>query len=190
MAKVRQARVDEFEHVLAFYAAMIDGMRGTDFDVCWEHGVHPSSEFLRSSLEAGQVFVAEAEAEAEAQPQPAPLAPVPFAAAMVLNDEGAPGYDQVPWRVQANPDEVLVIHVLGTLPAYHGRGYARAMVEACIDEARRTGMKAVRLDTFPFNMRARRLYESCGFVDVGTFALAYDNVDDGAARFVMYERAL
>lgn len=187
MAKVRRARVDEFDAVLVFYTAMIDGMRGTDFDVCWEHGVHPSPEFLRASLDASQVFVAEAEAEVDGAPA---AAPIPFAAAMVLNHEGAIGYDQVPWRVQAHLDEVLVVHVLGTLPAYHGRGYARAMVEACLDEARREGMKAVRLDTFPFNTRARSLYESCGFVDVGTFALAYDNVDEGAAQFVMYERAL
>ena len=34
---------------------MIDEMRDTDFDVCWEHGVHPSPAFLRASVDAGEV---------------------------------------------------------------------------------------------------------------------------------------
>ena len=53
MLKVRRARADEFDQVLDFYTNMIDGMRGTEFDVCWEHDVHPSSAFLRASADAG-----------------------------------------------------------------------------------------------------------------------------------------
>lgn len=182
---IRQARVDEFDQVMDFYTKMIDGMRGTEFDVCWEHGVHPSPEFLRASVGAGEVYVGlvdEGEGTSEREPR--------IASAMVLNCEGSNGYERVPWRVEAGPGEVLVVHVLGTLPVYHGCGYARAMVEACIDVALAAGKKAVRLDTFPFNMRARRLYESCGFEDCGTYQLVYDNVDEGGADFVMYERAL
>ena len=196
MLEVRTARIDEFDQVMTFYARMIDEMRGTEFDVCWEHGVHPSLEFLRASVEAGQVYVGVVsedgavagddagggDAVADGDPQ--------IASAMVLNHEGANGYEHVPWRVQADLDEVLVVHVLATLPAYHGRGFARAMLQAGIDVARAAGMKAVRLDTFPFNVRARRLYESCGYADLGTYPLAYDNVDDGSADFVMYEYAL
>lgn len=180
MFTIRQARIEEFDQVMDFYTNMIDGMRNTEFDVCWEHGVHPSPEFLRESTRAGQVYVGVTDDDGE------PC----IASAMVLNGDGAPGYDQVPWRVQAAPDEVWVVHVLATLPAFHGRGYARAMVQAGIDAARAAGMKAVRLDTFPFNVRARNLYESCGYQDVGTYRLAYDNVDEGDAEFVMYECAL
>ena len=53
MLKVRRARADEFDQVLDFYTNMIDGMRGTEFDVCWEHDVHPTRAFLRASTEAG-----------------------------------------------------------------------------------------------------------------------------------------
>ena len=41
MLEVRVARPDEFDAVLAFYTTMIDEMQGTDFDVQWQHGVHP-----------------------------------------------------------------------------------------------------------------------------------------------------
>ena len=130
---IRQARVDEFDQVMDFYAQMIDEMRDTDFDVCWEHGVHPSPAFLRASVDAGEAYVGLVDAGADgAGEDRAPL----IASAMVLNGEGDAGYEHAPWRVTAEPDEVLVVHVLGTLPAYHGRGFARAMVEACIDVAR------------------------------------------------------
>lgn len=52
MLEARVARPDEFDAVLAFYTTMIDEMQGTDFDVQWQHGVHPSPAFLRESLEA------------------------------------------------------------------------------------------------------------------------------------------
>ena len=159
MLKVRRARADEFDQVLDFYTNMIDGMRGTEFDVCWEHDVHPSSAFfLRASADAGEVYVGLVEDGEGA---------TCIASAMVLNGEGDAGYESVSWHVAAAPDEVLVVHVLGTLPAYHGRGFARAMMEACIDVARAAGKRAVRLDTFTTNVRAQSLYESCGFANCG-----------------------
>ena len=133
MLKVRRARADEFDQVLDFYTNMIDGMRGTEFDVCWEHDVHPSSAFLRASADAGEVYV------------------------------------------------------LGSLPAYHGRGFARAMMEACIDVARAAGKRAVRLDTFTTNVRAQSLYESCGFANCGVCEGFYDRLGRSA---VMYEYAV
>ena len=165
MLKVRRARADEFDQVLDFYTNMIDGMRGTEFDVCWEHDVHPSSAFLVEDGEGATCI----------------------ASAMVLNGEGDAGYESVSWHVAAAPDEVLVVHVLGTLPAYHGRGFARAMMEAGIDVARAAGKRAVRLDTFTTNVRAQSLYESCGFANCGVCEGFYDRLGRSA---VMYEYAV
>ena len=102
MLKVRRARADEFDQVLDFYTNMIDGMRGTEFDVCWEHDVHPSSAFLRASVDAGEVYVGLVEDGEGA---------TCIASAMVLNGEGDAGYESVSWHVAAAPDEVLVVHV-------------------------------------------------------------------------------
>ena len=62
---IRQARVDEFDQVMDFYTKMIDEMRDTDFDVCWEHGVHPSPAFLRASVDAGEAYVGLVDAGAD-----------------------------------------------------------------------------------------------------------------------------
>lgn len=176
MATVRKARADEADQVLDFYTRMIDGMRGTEFDVCWEHDVHPTRAFLHASTEAGEVLVVEAPGTGADGPR--------FAAALVLNAECDPGYDQVRWQVDAAPNEVLVVHVLATLPQFHGRGYARQLLEGAIAAAREAGAKALRLDTFTTNGRAQGLYESCGFANCGVYEDFYPHL--GRAG-VLYE---
>lgn len=211
MLEVRVARPNEFDAVLAFYTTMIDEMQGTDFDVQWQHDVHPSPTFLRESLEAGQVIVgllpaegveekitgADHDAEAietvevveatDATSEDAEPAPV-IACAMVVNHEGAPGYDAVPWTVDAPPEQVGVLHVVATLPAFHGRGFGRQLVKGASDIARAQGLVVLRLDTFPHNVRGRGLYESCGFSDRGEWPVHYPALGD--IQVAMYELAL
>lgn len=208
MLEVRVARPDEFDAVLAFYTTMIDEMQGTDFDVQWRHGVHPSPAFLRESLEAGQVIVgvlpaieatqmaagakgvAAAEAAGAIDAAEATLRsgePV-IACAMVVNHEGAPGYDAVPWAVDAAPEQVGVLHVVATLPVFHGQGLGRQLVNGAADLARAQGLTVLRLDTFPHNVRGRGLYESCGFSDRGEWPVHYPELGD--IQVAMYELAL
>lgn len=149
MLEVRVARPDEFDAVLAFYTTMIDEMQGTDFDVQWQHGVHPSPAFLRESLEAAQLIVGLLPAEeVEVVSEGGESEPI-IASAMVVNHEGAPGYNAVPWAVDAAPEQVGVLHVVATLPAFHGRGFGRQLVNGAADIARAQGLVALRLDTFP-----------------------------------------
>ena len=214
--EVRVAKPQEYAAVLDFYTRMIDEMRGTDFDVQWKHGVHPSPEFLRASVDAGRVYLGVVEGDevvssAGAQlDEPAEGADTPgasgvldtpdvsdapnaaprpaIACALVMNDETAPGYETVSWRVDAPPADVWVLHVVATLPAYHGRGYAYQLVSAAVEAARAAGKKSLRLDTFDFNDRARRLYEKCGFDFVGTATTFYKDI--GNIDAAMYEHVL
>ena len=156
MLEVRVARPNEFDAVLAFYTTMIDEMQGTDFDVQWQHGVHPSPTFLRESLEAGQVIVGLLPAEGvEVVSEGSESEPI-IASAMVVNHEGANGYDAVPWAVDAAPEQVGVLHVVATLPVFHGRGFGRQLVKGAADIARAQGLVVLRLDTFPHNVRGPR----------------------------------
>lgn len=201
MLEVRMARPDEFDGVLAFYTTMIDEMQGTDFDVRWRHGVHPSPQFLRESLEAGQVIVgllpaseaawaaADVKGDVAVESIPGSGEPEPvIACAMVVNHEGAPGYDAVPWAVDAVPDRVGVLHVVATLPAFHGQGLGRQLVNGAAAIARAQGLAVLRLDTFPHNVRGRGLYESCGFSDRGLWLVHYPELGD--IQVAMYELAL
>ena len=51
-------------------------------------------------------------------------------------------------------------------PAWQGRGLGRRLMDACLDEARRLGCRALRLDTQAKLEAAVRLYRAYGFSEV------------------------
>ena len=174
MLAIRAARADEFEKVRGFYHRLIDMMEGSEFHPRWEKGVYPADDFLRGSIERGELYVGMLGEE--------------IAAAMAINGEGAEGYAGAPWGVRAADGEFSVIHALGVLPSHHGRGFARELVRAAIGEARAKDMKALRLDVLNGNLPAVRLYESEGFRRVSRVKLFYE--DTGLTDFLLYEYAL
>ena len=102
MLAIRAARADEFEAVRGFYHRLIDMMEGSEFHPRWEKGVYPSDAFMRSSIERSELYVGMLGEE--------------IAAAMVINGEGADGYDGAPWSVSASRGEFSVIHTPGHTP--------------------------------------------------------------------------
>ena len=114
-----------------------------------------------------------------------------MAAAFILDREGAPGYGEVPWRVEAVAGEYGVVHLLAVHPDFRGRGLARYLMDAAEQAARERGLKALRLDTLVDNYGAQRTYERLGFTRFGPVHLTYGTyIDTEAPRFVMYERAV
>src|SRR5215475_3909908 len=64
-------------------------------------------------------------------------------------------------------DHVLSVNGIAVDPARQGQGIGRALIEAAIAEARRRGARRLTLRVFSPNEKARRLYESAGFVVEG-----------------------
>jgi len=100
------------------------------------------------------------------------------------------GYVRVqrPTRFRSS-DHVLTISGVAVDPARQGQGIGRALMEAAIAEARRRGARRLTLRVFSPNERARRLYESVGFVVEGVlrdeFFLDGRYVDDVLMAFVL-----
>lgn len=61
--------------------------------------------------------------------------------------------------------------------AHRGRGIGRALIEAGIDWARAAGAHKLTLQHWPWNARARRLYERVGFVEEGYLRRHYRRRD-------------
>ena len=159
MLVIRAAHADEFEKVRGFYHELIDMMEGSEFHPRWEKFVYPSDDFIRSSIERGELYVGLLSGE--------------IVGAMAVNGEGAEGYEGAPWGVNAARGEFSVIHALGVLPSHHGRGFARGLVATAKDVARGLGHKALRLDVLDGNLPAVKLYESEGFRFVSRVKLFY-----------------
>ncbi len=86
-------------------------------------------------------------------------------------------------RPPLEPDQAHV-RMLGVHPEARRRGIARALMEACLKEARRGGKRRMSLETTPAMTAAQRLYESMGF------RRGPDEIFDDGFRLRTYELAL
>ncbi len=171
MLDIRAARPDEFQAVRAFYHHLIDLMQEAEYRPGWEKDVYPDRDQLRQAIDKQQLYVGELEGS--------------FAAAMILNRQSNEGYRGAPWRVEAAPEQVSVIHALGVLPTLQGRGLAREMVRFAKDKAREEGSLVIRLDVLSGNLPAEKLYLGLGFYRVSTARMFYP--DTGWTEFDLYE---
>lgn len=64
--------------------------------------------------------------------------------------------------------ESLAVH-----PDYLGTGVGREIMAFIIETAKRTQMKAIRLDVYEKNIPAISMYRGCGFECIGNVDLGY-----------------
>ena len=169
--RIRQAGPADYEQVRDFYDYLIDAMEGAAFSPGWERDVYPTQEFLRDSLEKGELYAGEIDGR--------------MVASMVVNHVYNEGYRNVRWTLQAADDALCVIHVLGVHPQFAGKGIAGQMARAAIAMAREKGIKTVRLDVLEGNLPAEKAYGKVGFQYVDTVRMFYE--DTGWTNYKLYE---
>ena len=171
---VKAAEPHQLQEVKELYYAIIDAVGDATDSVGWKKDIYPAPEFLKASIESGELFIA--------------MDGSRIVGAMVLNHEGNDSYGDFTWPTEAERNEVTVIHALGIHPEYTGRGCARQMVEYAIDHARRDEQKVIRLDVLKGNSRAEKLYSGMGFRYLHTIQMYYE--DTGWTDFELYEYPL
>lgn len=169
------AAPDDFGRIRDFYWALIDVMEGGRFDPGWRKGVYPSDSQLMQSLDRGEMYTLEDENHA-------------IAATVIINNEYNPGYEGLPWKTDAPPERVFMLHTLGVDPARQGRGLARRVVAESLDVARGKGAACVRLDVLDGNEPAMALYRGMGFEYIDSRKMSYE--DTGWKVFHMFEYGL
>ena len=169
--RIRRANPKEYEKVRDFYYLLIDAMEGAAFSPGWERDVYPAQEFLRSSLEKGELYVEEVDGQ--------------MAASMVVNHAYNEGYREAAWSFNAADSELLVVHALGVHPQFSRRGIAGRMARHVIAMAAQNGIKTVRLDVLEGNLPAEKAYTKVGFRYVETARMFYE--DTGWTNYKLYE---
>ena len=140
----------------------------------WTLGVYPARTDIEGHIEAGDLYVGRAGEK--------------IACAMVVTPHENPEYAGVPWKLEAAPDEVAVIHLLAVSPDFRGKRLGAELVRAAIDIAKQNGARVMHLDVVPGNLAASRIYEEAGFSLACTHEIFYE--DTGLMAFDMYELAL
>ena len=171
---ILKAKPNQFQEVREFYFAVIDGIGDADDTVGWKKDIYPAPEFLKDSIENGELYFAKEEGR--------------IVGAMVLNHQSNDEYSKFEWPTQASENEVTVIHALGILPSERGKGYAKQMVSFAIKFARRENQKVIRLDVLKGNKGAKNLYSGMGFKYLHTLPMFYE--DTGWTDFELYEYPL
>lgn len=105
--------------------------------------------------------------------------------AVTLNALAAPEYG--PIRFEA-PPPALIVHALVIDPVLQSKGMGKAAMDACEAYGRAHGFRSVRLDAYPGNPAAIRLYEQRGYQLRGEVHFPFK--PPGLTRYVVYERSL
>lgn len=85
-------------------------------------------------------------------------------------DEGLVGFAQLRWDgvpdcvTAPSPGEIQRLYVAD---AWHGKGIAQCLMDACIEALRARGSDVAWLGVWECNPRAISFYRKCGFVEVG-----------------------
>ena len=168
----RKAAKEEFYKIRSLYWNLIDQEKDDPSFPRWKKGIHPSDEMIQDSIEREELYVLADGGD--------------IAACVIANAEKVDGYSDAPWQIDS--DELTVLHVLAVHPNRRGKGLARRLVENVIEQERKVGKKALRLDVIENNTSAEKLYQKLGFRYIQTKTLYYDVV--GEMTFKLYELVL
>lgn len=171
MLQIRTAGINDFDNIKEFYYSVIDELENAEYSPEWKKDIYPAQEYLLDSIKNNELYIGETDGS--------------IASCMVVDHKCIDGYKNVSWSVEAEDQEIFVIHILGVLSEYSRRGIATQMVQKVIEMARENGVKTIRLDILEGNLRAEKTYIKSGFRYVDTVQMFYE--DTGWTSCKMFE---
>ena len=161
---IRKATAADIAAVNAIYEALLDREEQGLLTTGWTRGVYPTEQTARDALAAGTLYVLTDGGR--------------VVAAAKIDQQQMPQYAQCPWRHEAAPEQVLVLHTLVVDPTVKGKGYGTAFVGFYEDMGRRMGRPCLRIDTNARNTPARALYAKLGYTEAGIVTGTFNGIPD------------
>ena len=157
--EIRKPNLSEAQAILEMYERIIDDTEGKAETPRWERGIYPDYRYIEQAIASGDMIAA--------------FSGVLPAGAIIRNHKMAPGYENVEWGIAVPAEEVYVIHTLGVSPDFQHKGVASKLAEAVEEDARKHGVKAIRLDVIDGNYPSVMLFEKLGYKNLGRHILDY-----------------
>lgn len=173
MINLRKAQTNEAERILQFYRNVIKSIEGSEFRPKWSR-LYPDLEYIRSYIKNEDLYVY---AENDH-----------IIACVVLNSRFPPEYDDIIWRVNAQPHEVTAIHTFAVDSSFAGKGIGNEIFNKIKKTAIENKQKSIRLDIIDGNIGAQKVFEKFGFEYVDTVEAFHEAV--GLEKFHLYELVL
>ena len=169
--KIRKCKTEDIAATGAFYDRVVEYLDGHINYPKWKYKEYPSEQYASYMTNAGFQYIC---TEGEK-----------IIGAFVLNTDPEGEYQKGRWSKDLIEGEYMVIHALAVDPERSGTGLGKELVRFCIDTAKQSGYKAIRLDIVPTNTPAQHLYESFGFRYAGEADVRPDIED--IPTFCLYE---
>lgn len=161
---IRKALESDIDSIEAIYERIHDVEEQGLSTVGWIRGVYPTRSTAEEALARGDLFVMVDNDKVVAM--------------AVINQIQVSEYANATWKHDAANEEVMVLHGLAVDPLEKGRGLGRAFIAFYEDYAKQHGCLALRMDTNVKNTRARRLYQSLGYEEVGVVLCVFNGIPD------------
>lgn len=145
----QQGTIDNLDTVSTLADAAIAQMERQGI-MQWDE-FYPTREDFRADIEAGNLYIGYDEDEA--------------AVIYVLSQEFDEEYRNGHWKDETK--SFYVLHRLCVHPKYQHQGIAGLTMEHMERSLKAQGIEAVRLDVFTQNPYALKLYDKCGYQNVG-----------------------
>ena len=166
---IRKATENDIPRVEAGYLEHLRHEQTRTAYTVWKEGVYPTKQTALDALAEGSLYVMD-------DPEGTGADCVPSIASVIADQKQPAAYADIDWSCPAEPEDVLVIHLLCVPPSLAGHGIGSSIVRFLIEEARAQGYKTVRLDTGGQNIPAASLYRKLGFRLAGTGGFAVGGV--------------
>lgn len=172
--KVREAQRADIDRIEEIYDRIHDAEEKGLSTVGWIRNVYPTRKTAEDALDRGDLFVM---VDGDS-----------IVAAAVINQIQVKEYKDAAWKHDAADQEVMVLHGLAVDPLVKGKGYGRAFVSFYENYAKQHGCPALRMDTNVTNARARKLYHSLGYEEIGVVSCVFNGIPN--VKLVCLEKYL
>jgi GNAT superfamily N-acetyltransferase len=159
------ATPDDIDAIEDLYDEIHDAEEAGSATVGWIRGVYPTRATALDALARGDLYVERDELGS-------------IIASAIINSIQVPAYTLAAWRHQVADNEVLVLHTLVVSPSRARHGFGRAFVEFYEKTAAQLGCPELRIDTNARNSRARAMYASLGYKEVGIVPCTFNGIPD------------
>ena len=147
---IRKATASDLDFVENIYNESIDWLINQNIHQ-WQRGVYPTRDTALEAFRDDCLYCCFIHDR--------------MVATFIINESQPSQYQTLNWKY--NQGQPLVLHTLVVRPGEAGQGIGRAIVEYVIVQAKQNGHSCIRLDAFPDNQAAIRLYQAFGFEYVG-----------------------
>jgi ribosomal protein S18 acetylase RimI-like enzyme len=147
---IKKAILDNLDLVETIYHDSIDWLDSQNIHQ-WQKDIYPTRDTAEKALKKDCLYCCFVDER--------------MVGTFIINEIQPPQYQTLNWKY--NHGRAMVLHTLVVKPCEAGQGIGRSVLKYVIDQAQQNEYACIRLDAFPDNRIAIRLYLSFGFEYVG-----------------------